>query len=48
MNNLSKLFRWNCKRCGHQWIPRSEKEPKVCPKCNSPYWNKERQNPTKR
>ena len=31
-----------CKRCGHTWHPRSVKEPKICPKCNSPYWNKER------
>ena len=29
-----------CKRCGHGWIPRSEKLPAVCPKCKSPYWNK--------
>ena len=31
-----------CKRCFHQWIPRSQELPKVCPHCNSPYWNKER------
>ena len=30
-----------CKRCKHRWIPRAEKLPKFCPKCNSPYWNKE-------
>ena len=30
-----------CKRCEHQWIPRSSSYPKVCSKCNSPYWNKE-------
>ena len=34
--------RLECKRCGHQWIPRSTLLPKVCPKCNSPYWDKER------
>lgn len=28
-----------CLRCGHIWFPNSEKEPKVCPKCKSPYWN---------
>ena len=32
----------HCKRCKHTWFPRSLKKPKVCPKCNSPYWNKER------
>jgi hypothetical protein len=37
---ISYLF---CKRCFNQWIPRSENLPKVCPRCNSPYWNKERQ-----
>lgn len=31
----------DCTRCEHRWIPRSENIPKVCPKCNSPYWNKE-------
>lgn len=31
----------NCTRCRHKWIPRSSNIPKVCPKCNSPYWNKE-------
>ena len=30
-----------CKRCNHTWIPRTPKMPKVCPKCNSPYWNKD-------
>lgn len=30
-----------CTRCKHQWIPRSTNYPKVCPRCNSPYWNKE-------
>jgi len=29
-----------CKRCGHTWIPRTNKEPRVCAKCNSIYWNK--------
>ena len=31
---------YRCERCGHEWLPRDEKqEPKVCPKCKSPYWN---------
>jgi Zn finger protein HypA/HybF involved in hydrogenase expression len=29
-----------CKRCGHKWHPR-KCEVVVCPKCHSPYWNKE-------
>lgn len=39
---------FKCNRCNHEWLPRSNKvplEPPVnCPKCNSPYWNKERKN----
>jgi len=31
-----------CKRCGHTWIRRQEKLPTRCPKCTSPYWDKER------
>ena len=33
-----------CDRCGHEWVPRDspESEPRVCPKCKSPYWNKPR------
>lgn len=31
---------YKCERCGHEWIPNDMgKEPKVCPKCKSPYWN---------
>jgi len=29
-------------RCGHEWLPRSEDTPRVCPKCKSPYWDKPR------
>jgi len=36
---LPKLF---CKRCGHEWHPRATNPPKVCPKCKSLYWDKER------
>lgn len=40
-----------CLRCNHTWIPRRINicggdnkflKPKVCPKCKSPYWNKNR------
>jgi len=33
---------YRCERCRHEWVPRSEGEPRVCPKCKSPYWNKPR------
>ena len=30
-------------RCGHEWFPRQkEEEPRVCPKCKSPYWNRKK------
>ncbi len=34
---------YRCDRCGHEWVPRDfETEPRVCPKCKSPYWNRPR------
>ena len=41
---------YQCERCGHTWIPRqdTEGEPKVCPKCKSPYWNTPRRTSTKK
>lgn len=34
---------FRCERCGHEWIPRDiDQEPRHCPKCKSPYWNKPR------
>jgi|APSaa5957512622_1039677.scaffolds.fasta_scaffold74403_1 hypothetical protein len=34
---------FRCERCGHAWISRgARKEPLVCAKCRSPYWNKPR------
>jgi hypothetical protein len=36
---------YQCERCSHKWIPKDpEKEPSVCPKCKSPYWNRPRKN----
>jgi len=33
-----------CLRCGHGWLQRGAREPKVCPNpgCKSPYWNRMR------
>ena len=36
-----EVHKLQCKRCGHIWIPRKP-EVMLCPKCHSPYWNKER------
>jgi hypothetical protein len=30
-----------CKRCSHEWTPR-RRNVTICPKCKSPYWNKEK------
>ena len=41
--NMTKTFEMptlSCLRCGHTWIPRRPQEPKKCPRCASPYWNK--------
>jgi len=39
MKNKRKLL--ECNRCGWVWPPRKS-VVKWCPKCKSPYWNKER------
>ena len=34
---------YKCERCAHEWVPRDRvQEPRVCPKCKSPYWNRPR------
>jgi DNA-directed RNA polymerase subunit RPC12/RpoP len=38
-----KLWGYRCERCNHEWLPRDkDQEPRVCPKCKSPYWNRPR------
>jgi predicted Zn-ribbon and HTH transcriptional regulator len=27
-------------RCGHEWLKRGELEPRVCPRCKSPRWDR--------
>ncbi len=34
-----QLMRYNCFKCIHSWLPRTEKRPKVCPKCKSAWWD---------
>ena len=36
------LMGYRCERCAHQWVPRLDREPSVCPSCKSPYWNRPR------
>jgi len=42
-----KLDGFRCERCEHRWVARGEEEPKVCPKCKSPYWNIPKKSPSK-
>jgi predicted Zn-ribbon and HTH transcriptional regulator len=33
----------SCKcRCGHEWVSREAEKPRVCPKCKSPNWDREK------
>jgi hypothetical protein len=41
---LKKRIR-QCNRCQHEWVMRIDEEPKKCPGCGSPYWNKKRMRP---
>jgi len=38
------LMGYRCERCEHEWLPRNDDAPRVCPKCKSPYWDKPRKN----
>ena len=29
-------------RCGHEWLPRGGERPRVCPKCKSANWDREK------
>ena len=41
-----KIWGYRCERCEHEWVPRdAAAEPRVCPKCKSPYWNRPRKQP---
>ena len=40
------LMGLKCERCAHEWVPlNKDQEPRVCPKCKSPYWNVARRKP---
>lgn len=33
------IMGFRCDRCAHEWIPRGDDEPRVCPACHSSSWN---------
>jgi hypothetical protein len=35
------VFGCRC-RCGHEWITRDRERPRVCPKCKSANWDREK------
>lgn len=39
---VSKILEYVCLRCGHQWMPRTRERPRACPKCKSPWWDRDR------
>lgn len=43
-------YKLKCNKCGHVWIKKSDKLPLKCPniKCQSPYWNINKNNGTNR
>jgi len=40
------MMGFRCTRCSHEWVPKVDKAPRVCPKCKSPYWDRERIRPS--
>jgi len=42
---MIKLFK--CLRCKHKWASKQEK-PTICPKCKTPYWDRERKHASNR
>jgi DNA-directed RNA polymerase subunit RPC12/RpoP len=39
------IVKCHCLRCGKDWFPRHFGRVPRCPKCRSPYWDKERTKP---
>jgi NADH pyrophosphatase NudC (nudix superfamily) len=33
-------FQKHCRRCGHAWLKRNLKDPRVCPQCKRYDWDK--------
>lgn len=44
---MIRLPKFHCLHCEHEWYPRNEEIPRVCPKCKSPRWDKPLKYPKK-
>ena len=42
INKRGKMKTYKCVKCGHEWIPRSDKKPESCPKCKNRKWQEEK------
>ena len=42
---MSKLAEVHCQSCGHNWTPRKNKIPSVCPNCGTSHWATGRRRP---
>ena len=43
INKQTNMKENTCIRCEHSWYQRKPEQPRICPKCKSPYWDLERQ-----
>jgi predicted Zn-ribbon and HTH transcriptional regulator len=34
-----EVWGYRCERCDHEWVPRLDSPPRLCPKCKSAYWD---------
>ena len=34
-----RVMRYLCGRCGHRWIARNPRRPRMCPTCKSVRWD---------
>jgi DNA-directed RNA polymerase subunit M/transcription elongation factor TFIIS len=40
MKDITQVTLYICDRCSHEWQPKKDIVPKMCPKCKSLLWNK--------
>ena len=40
---MPKIKKLTCQRCGHEWWPRKQMPPGLCPQCRSALWRRPRE-----